>query len=443
MAHLNYSTSSGKQSGGMRLRLLLALACLSVSTTPASAADAGLCLQLFYMKNYNRALIPCRQAADAGDNHAQYALGLMYADGHGVKRDREQASQWYSKAAAQGYAAARYKLQVMQDDPGDSLKQKYMPKPDQQPSETLSSQPATLPAALRDKPSAALPRTPAPIEQIVQAAAPAVPDADAGPAHYSTDELLFRQYMTDAEAGDSHARYLLGLMFHEGVGVGKDDLQAAGMFLLAANQGLTEAQYALGLMYYRGAGVKHDKTMAKLWLDKAARRGEAKAQYCLGLLYADSGDQKDKAASWWRKAAEQGHAKAQHNLAVLYLKGAGNDSDRATALNWFIRAAEHGDPEVQFNLARIYSETKGVERSGGNAANWYFRAGETWLGRGDIEHARASVEKIRQLDKHYHLVVPNAFLADVLDKQIQQAASADNRQPARKSASLQLEYSSL
>jgi len=46
-------------------------------------------------------------AADQGQAQAQYNLGLVYASGHGVSKDLEQAVKWYRKAADQGDAKAQ------------------------------------------------------------------------------------------------------------------------------------------------------------------------------------------------------------------------------------------------------------------------------------------------------------------------------------------------
>ena len=43
-----------------------------------------------------------REQAESGNVHAQYALGLMYAEGRGVKQDEVQAYAWLSRAAEQG-----------------------------------------------------------------------------------------------------------------------------------------------------------------------------------------------------------------------------------------------------------------------------------------------------------------------------------------------------
>jgi TPR repeat protein len=43
-----------------------------------------------------------REKAETGNVHAQYALGLMYAEGRGLKQDEVQAYVWLSRAAQQG-----------------------------------------------------------------------------------------------------------------------------------------------------------------------------------------------------------------------------------------------------------------------------------------------------------------------------------------------------
>ena len=51
--------------------------------------------------------------AQAGDADAQYKLGVMYAEGHGVSADGTQAVYWFRKAAEQGNADAQLYLGVM------------------------------------------------------------------------------------------------------------------------------------------------------------------------------------------------------------------------------------------------------------------------------------------------------------------------------------------
>ncbi len=44
---------------------------------------------------------------------AQYALGLMYSKGNGVKKDYRQAAYWYRKAADQNFTLAQFNLGLM------------------------------------------------------------------------------------------------------------------------------------------------------------------------------------------------------------------------------------------------------------------------------------------------------------------------------------------
>ena len=53
---------------------------------------------------------------------AQFNLGNMYINGHGVKQDYKKAIEWYEKAAAQGYPLAKNNLGVIYDN-GFGVKQ--------------------------------------------------------------------------------------------------------------------------------------------------------------------------------------------------------------------------------------------------------------------------------------------------------------------------------
>ena len=51
--------------------------------------------------------------ADQGDASAQYYLGVMYDDGHGLPQDYKEAMRWYGKAADKGNAEAQCNLGSM------------------------------------------------------------------------------------------------------------------------------------------------------------------------------------------------------------------------------------------------------------------------------------------------------------------------------------------
>ena len=67
-------------------------------------------LDAYANEDYSRAFFLYRPLAENGDASAQYKLGLMYENGQGTKRDMEKAREWYEKAAANGYEAAKEAL---------------------------------------------------------------------------------------------------------------------------------------------------------------------------------------------------------------------------------------------------------------------------------------------------------------------------------------------
>ena len=57
-----------------------------------------------------------RKAADQGFAEAENNLGVLYANGEGVKKDLKQAKKWFEKAAAQGHPAAQRNLERLQQE---------------------------------------------------------------------------------------------------------------------------------------------------------------------------------------------------------------------------------------------------------------------------------------------------------------------------------------
>jgi TPR repeat protein len=64
----------------------------------------------YVLKNYKLARIYWKPIAKEGNQNAQYLLGVMYANGQGVKTDFQKASHWFLKSALQGDVGAMYFL---------------------------------------------------------------------------------------------------------------------------------------------------------------------------------------------------------------------------------------------------------------------------------------------------------------------------------------------
>ena len=63
--------------------------------------------------------------AEAGDVTAQFILGVMYGNGHGVQQDYAEAVKWYRRAAEAGNAAAQNNLGFMYSE-GEGVAQDYV-----------------------------------------------------------------------------------------------------------------------------------------------------------------------------------------------------------------------------------------------------------------------------------------------------------------------------
>lgn len=88
------------------MRYLLITAALMLVSTVSVAADFNAGMAAYERQDYTTAAEEFSALAEAGDNHAQYMLGRLYAEGNGVQRDRVQAHKWYNIAAARGHIHA-------------------------------------------------------------------------------------------------------------------------------------------------------------------------------------------------------------------------------------------------------------------------------------------------------------------------------------------------
>ena len=349
--------------------------------------------------DYTVAIKWFRKAAEQEYAKAQFALGLMYADGLGVSQDHTKAARWYRKAAIQGVAAAQASLAQMYAK-GIGFSQDHA-------------------AAARWYRKAA--------EQGHAEAQARLAEICAKGCGVSKDEVeavkWFRKaekhdfvetplgwWRMAAEQGDTNEQLRLGGMYAEGDGVSQDHAEAARWFRKAADQGHAEAQYILGEMYGDGRGLQKDEADALKWWRKAAEQGHTAAQFKLGWLHkAASQGNVDaqfllgevfgsglgvpidcaEAAKWWHMAAEQGDVDAQVNLGDMYRKGCGVPQDYSKALEWYRKAAEQGDEKTQCVLGELYLEGNGVPKDETEAQKWLNMA----AAQGNIE-ARSRLDAI-------------------------------------------------
>ncbi len=86
------------------------LACTFLSTSWLAHAGLNEGVAAYGRGEYVQAYREFRTAADAGDIYAQFNLGVMYALGLGVAKDKTVAANWYRKAAEKGLSWAQFNL---------------------------------------------------------------------------------------------------------------------------------------------------------------------------------------------------------------------------------------------------------------------------------------------------------------------------------------------
>jgi uncharacterized protein len=108
------------------MKPLIRCAVVALMLTPVAgvAQDFNAGLAAAQAGDFATALKEWQPLAAQGEARAQYNLGLMYDNGHGVSQDYASAFAWYKLAAVQGEARAQYNLGVMYEN-GDGASQDY------------------------------------------------------------------------------------------------------------------------------------------------------------------------------------------------------------------------------------------------------------------------------------------------------------------------------
>ena len=152
-------------------------------------------------QDYAEAVKWFRKAAEQGDAIAQGALGGMYYSGEGVPQNYEEAVKWFRKAAAQGHAKAKERLGEVYYKLGNidyHIADNYDTDP---PGSTGIEK---MNRAIKKK------------EAYVKAS---------------------KWYLKAANEGHAGAQRKLGMMYHKGEGVPKNDIEAyAWLFLARADE---------------------------------------------------------------------------------------------------------------------------------------------------------------------------------------------------------------
>ncbi|MCK5374531.1 MAG: SEL1-like repeat protein, partial [Alphaproteobacteria bacterium] len=123
-----------------------------------------------------------------------------------------------------------------------------------------------------------------------------------------------------ANNGVANAKYNLGVLYHQGLGVSEDLDKAISLYEAASEMGHPEAQYNLGIANIEGIGMPYNPNNAARYFESAARHDVVEAAYNLGLIYENGllGEtQPDIALTWYKYAADAGSQEAKSAMRQL------------------------------------------------------------------------------------------------------------------------------
>jgi clan AA aspartic protease (TIGR02281 family) len=192
-------------------------------------------------------------------------------------------------------------------------------------------------------------------------AAAQAPDG-ASAAEYARSAAVLRQR---ADSGDATAQNSLGMLYHRGLGVARNDAEAARLYYQSAKQGYTAAYANLGVLYLTGGGVARNDTEAVRLFRLGADRGDAQALFLLGHCYAEGQGvprNDTEAAHYLTQAANRGNTFAQNDLGRMYEDGRGVEHSPSEALRLYRAASEQGNVAARSNLSRLSAATPSASR---------------------------------------------------------------------------------
>ena len=187
---------------------------LDEAVNAAVVADINEAFVAYGRGDYATSLRLLRPLAVQGHANAQFNLGMMYQDGHGVPQNDSEAAKWFRRAAVQGFIDAQSSLGAMHID-GRGVPQNH------------------------------------------------------------TEAV--RCLRLAADQGDAEAQSNLGNMYLKGTGIKQSVAEAMKWYRRAGDQGLAVAQFNVGFGYASGQGVLQDYVMAHMWFSLSAGQGSQDA----------------------------------------------------------------------------------------------------------------------------------------------------------------------
>lgn len=225
---------------------LLSQTCWGLRELVEDARDNNIEIALRYRREgqISRALKCLQTCVVHGNSMAMFHIGFAYLNGGwGLKKARNEATEWFKKAAERGSDAGKalYALRLICGDGAFDSSNLWGRK------------------ALSSGSSLA-----------------------AGYCYYlglgtlQDQKKAFALFELAAEGGDEYGQYMLGICYQRGDGV-EVNYKSLFWYSESARQGLSESQFRVGLMYRSGVGCIEDDENAGIWYRKAGNQAHESA----------------------------------------------------------------------------------------------------------------------------------------------------------------------
>ncbi|MEN0046319.1 MAG: tetratricopeptide repeat protein [Bacteroidota bacterium] len=161
-------------------------------------------------------------------------------------------------------------------------------------------------------------------------------------------------YEKAASQGNEAAIYTLGLFYHQGEIVPRDN-EKAFLYLqsIEESSNIWKLYEILGEMYYKGIGTSEQRDKGLMLWEKAAVMGSKKAAFQVAEVYYGAEDIK-KAIKYYRLAGSTKYSVAYFKMGEIYAEGKGVPMSKITAAKWYTEATDRGHIEASYALGLLY-----------------------------------------------------------------------------------------
>jgi len=288
-----------------------------------------------------------KKASDLGEENAYFELGLCFAYGNGVKKNKKEAKKYLSMASKAGTEEADDALLDLEKDEegGDEDDEEHkMESEEEERDSVVSDGFETEEYNLM---------------------------SEDGCFSFAMDlklagefEKAFEQFKKLSDFGVDRAHYEVGLCYACGLGVEKDVDEAINYLSMALSSGIEEAQHVLtklengdnvSVIDEQELASEQEQESSDENLDELNESDynlySADGCFALAMDYKDHG-QFEKAFELFKRLSEFGFPRAHYEVGLCYFYGHGVNKDKEEAMKYLMMAMTPGEEKEGIEEAR-------------------------------------------------------------------------------------------